>query len=197
MFIAKTHEAYYERLEPYFGHTIQAMFTDEPSLIAINIGQIPDDARKRVRVVDPLGPGRQDASPGAVVLTIFSEQYQERYGEDLAPHRRSLFVGDAPEDRKVRRQFWELVAELIAERYFGAIQDWCSKHQVASSGHTLHEESIMHHVAAGGKQPEGVGSHGHSRTGHALVGPRGGDPQRLADGRRCPARPPCSAAAAG
>ncbi|NQT16772.1 MAG: hypothetical protein HQ582_28705 [Planctomycetes bacterium] len=156
MFIEKTHQAYYERLEPYFGGTIQAMFTDEPSLIAINIGQIPADVRKRVRVVDPLDPATK-MLPRVPWCDDLLQQYQERYGEDLAPHRRSLFAGDAPPDREVRRQFWELVAELIAERYYGAIQDWCSEHQVASSGHTLHEESIMHQVALEGNSLKVLG----------------------------------------
>ncbi|MFH1264484.1 MAG: hypothetical protein ABIK89_02065, partial [Planctomycetota bacterium] len=148
-FIEKTHEAYWKRLETHFGTTIQAMFTDEPSLVAINIGQIPEDVRKRVRVADPLDPA---AKPLPCVPWCYDlpQRYQERYGEDVMPHRRSLFAGDSPEDRKVRRQFWGLVADLFAQRYFGAIQHWCGEHRVASSGHSLHEESIMHQVALNG-----------------------------------------------
>ena len=52
-FIDVTHNAYYERLKPLFGQTVQAMFTDEPSLIAVNIGQIPEEVRQRVKVDDP------------------------------------------------------------------------------------------------------------------------------------------------
>ena len=55
-FLEVTHNAYYEHLGPLFGKTIQAMFTDEPSLIAVNIGQIPEEVRKQVQVVDPLDP---------------------------------------------------------------------------------------------------------------------------------------------
>jgi hypothetical protein len=148
-FIAQTHDAYWQRIERHFGRTIRATFTDEPSLIAINIGQIPEDARKRVRVVDPTDPS---VEPLARVPWCYDlpERYQERYGEDLIPRRRSLFVGDSPGDRKVRRQFWALVADLVAERYFGAIETWCAEHRVASSGHSLHEESIMHQVALEG-----------------------------------------------
>jgi len=148
-FIAHTHEAYWKRLEPYFGRTIQATFTDEPSLIAINIGQIPESARKRVRVVDPIDPAVRPL-PRVPWCYDLAERYRERYGEDLVPQRRSLFMGDSPDDRKVRRQFWALVADLLAERYFGAIQKWCSAHRVSSSGHTLHEESFMHQVALEG-----------------------------------------------
>jgi len=148
-FIAHTHEAYWQRLKPYFGTTIQAMFTDEPSLIAVNLGQIPADARKKVPVVDPPDPAvaPRPAVPWAHDLP---QRYRERYGEDLMPQRRGLFVGDAPADRKVRRQFWALIADLVAERYFGAVQAWCSRHRVASSGHTLWEEALLHHPALEG-----------------------------------------------
>jgi len=144
-FIAQTHDAYWQRLEPHFGRTIRAAFTDEPSLMAVNLGQLPDDVRKRVRVIDPLDPAvkRLPSVPWSYDL---AEQYQRRYGEDLMPRRRSLFGGDADEDRKVRRQFWALVSDLVADRYFAAIGRWCSAHRIASSGHSLWEEELIHHV---------------------------------------------------
>jgi len=144
-FIAKTHNAYWKRLEPFFGKTIHAMFTDEPSLIAVNIGQIPEKARQRVPVVDPVDPAvpRLPRVPWAYDLP---DRYHQRYDEDLLPCRKSLFVGDTAEDRKVRRQFWALVADLIADRYFGALQTWCGGHGIASSGHSLWEEMLIHHV---------------------------------------------------
>ena len=144
-FVELTHEAYRRRLEPFFGDTIQAMFTDEPSLIAVNLGQIPEPARSRVRVADPLDPN-VPSLPSVPWCYDLPDRYRERYGQDLMPQRRSLFVGDTDADRQVRRQFWQLIAELTADRYFGAIQKWCHANRVASSGHTLHEESILHHV---------------------------------------------------
>jgi hypothetical protein len=50
----------------------------------------------------------------------------------------------------VRRQFWSLIADLVAERYFGALGAWCQQHGVASSGHTLAEESLLLQVAIEG-----------------------------------------------
>ncbi len=66
-FLAKTHEAYWKRLGPYFGSTVQATFTDEPSLIAINLGQIPESVRKTVPVIDTIDPNVRPLR-GAVVL---------------------------------------------------------------------------------------------------------------------------------
>ena len=148
-FIAHTHDAYWQRLRPHFGRTIQATFTDEPSLIAVNLGQIPEAARKRVRVADPLDPAVK-ALPCVPWGHDLPRQYKKRYGEDLAAQRRSLFVGDSADDRRVRSQFWALVADLVAERYFAPIQTWCSRHRIASSGHLLWEEAVMHHPALDG-----------------------------------------------
>ena len=69
-FIAKTHDAYWERLEPFFGKTIQAFFTDEPSLIAVNLGAIPEPARSRVPIVDPPDP-RPSLCPRCPGVTIW------------------------------------------------------------------------------------------------------------------------------
>lgn len=148
-FIRLTHETYRQRLGEYFGSTIQATFTDEPSLMAINLGQLPEGVRRNVRVVDPLDSNVRPL-PSVPWSYDLPEQYRRRYGEDLLVVRKSLFVGDSPEDRRVRRQFWSLVADLVADRYFGALQRWCRKHGLASSGHTLREEGVMHHPALEG-----------------------------------------------
>ncbi len=150
-FIAATHEAYYQRLQRHFGKTIQAFFTDEPSLIAINLGQLPEEVRTKVRVVDPIDPTVKPL-PTVPWSHDLAELYRKRFGQDLSVQRMSLFTGQSPEDRRVRSQFWELIADLVAERYFGTIQTWCAAHKVASSGHTLWEEALMHHPALDGNK---------------------------------------------
>ena len=57
----------------------------------------------------------------------------------------------------MRRQFWGLVADLVADRYFGAIQDVVRGHGVASSGHSLWEEEVMHHPALEGNGLKALG----------------------------------------
>lgn len=150
-FVAQTHAAYYQHLKRHFGKTIQAMFTDEPSLIAINLGQIPEEVRKKVRVIDPIDPAVRPL-PTVPWAYDLAERYRQRFGTDLVPQRKSLFGGDSPEDRRVRSQFWELIADLMAERYFGTLQKWCAEHGIASSGHTLWEEALMHHPALDGNK---------------------------------------------
>jgi hypothetical protein len=144
-FIDITHQAYRHRLSEYFGNTIEAFFTDEPSLIAVNIGALPESVRKNVRIVDPLD---ETLAPLACVPWVpdLPQLYQQRYGEDINASRRSLFLGDKQEDRQVRRQFWALISDLVSQRYFGRLQEWAQMNNVASSGHTLWEEMPLHHV---------------------------------------------------
>ncbi|MHC4799847.1 MAG: hypothetical protein ACYTF1_24695, partial [Planctomycetota bacterium] len=144
-FIEKTHDAYQKRLSKYFGTTIKATFTDEPSLMAVNIGILPEKARKNMRKVDPVNPNIK-ALPSVPWVHDLPKLYRQRYNQDLIGLRRSLFTGNTENDRQVRQNYWSLIAELCAERYFGQLQDWCHKHNLASSGHTLHEESLISHV---------------------------------------------------
>lgn len=144
-FIETTHEAYWRRLKGHFGKTIRALFTDEPSLMAVNIGPLPDNVRKNVRVVDALDANVKPL-PSVPWVRDLPMRYRQRYGENIVAVRRSLFEGSSEADRRVRRQFWALISDLITERYFGQIQDWARAHRVASSGHTLWEETPLHHV---------------------------------------------------
>ena len=155
-FIEVTHDAYYERLKPYFGTTIEALFTDEPSLMAVNIGPLPDNVRKKVRVADPLDPNVQPL-PSVPWVADLPELYRQRYGQDLLAVRRSLFTGDMEADRQVRRRYWALVGDLLTERYYGRIQQWAKAYEVASSGHILWEEMLIHHPALEGNTLQVLG----------------------------------------
>ncbi|NLT78301.1 MAG: hypothetical protein GXX98_17410 [Planctomycetes bacterium] len=148
-FIQTTHDAYGERLKPFFGTTIEAMFTDEPSLMAVNIGPLPDEVRAKVRVVDPLDPNVLPL-PSVPWVADLQELYRRCYGQDLLAARKSLFEGDSEHDRQIRQQYWALVADLLAERYYGRIQRWAHAHRIASSGHILWEETLEHHPALEG-----------------------------------------------
>lgn len=155
-FIEKTHDAYWRRLKEHFGKTIQALFTDEPSLMAVNIGPLPENVRKNVRVVDPLDENVKPL-PSVPWVHDLPDQYRNRYGQDLLKVRRSLFEGNSKFDRDIRRRFWALISDLITERYFGRLQEWAQSHGVASSGHTLWEETPLHHVPLHGNALKALG----------------------------------------
>jgi len=144
-FLEKTHDAYWHHAHQWFGNTIEALFTDEPSLMAVNTGPLPSQARDRVRIIDPLN---NDLLPLPSVPWIkdLPQLYRNRYKQDIMAHRSSLFTGQDQYDIQVRQQFWALIADLMAQRYFGQIQDWAHTHHIASSGHTLYEESLLFQV---------------------------------------------------
>jgi hypothetical protein len=148
-FIKSTHMAYHERLGAFFGNPIMAMFTDEPSLIAVNLGQIPEHVRVTVPLADSLDK-KVKMLPCVPWVADLPQQYQARFGENILTAQRALFTGSSVQDRKTRRQFWSLIADLISARFFAPIQDWCTAHHIASSGHTLVEESLIHQVAVEG-----------------------------------------------
>jgi hypothetical protein len=155
-FINVTHEQYWRRLKDNFGKTVKAFFTDEPSLMAVNIGPLPDNVRAKVRVIDPLDADEKPL-PSVPWVRDLPSQYQERYGQDIMKVRRSLFEGTDEADRCVRRQFWSLIADLISKRYFGRIRQWAEAHGIASSGHTLWEETPLHHVPLEGNALKALG----------------------------------------
>ncbi len=144
-FIEVTHDEYRRRIGGHLGATVKAFFTDEPSLMAVHLGQLPESVRKKVRVADAVD------DKAAILPTVpwcadLPDQYRKRHDEDLMAVRKSLFEGTSEADRAVRRRFWALVGDLVAERFFGQIQDWCRANKVASSGHCLWEENVLHHV---------------------------------------------------
>jgi hypothetical protein len=123
-FIDVTHEQYARRLDP-INRFVEAFFTDEPSLISV---YVPQD-REYPRTL----PWH----------SRLPEEFKKLKGYDLLPYRESLFVDTGPIDRKIRCDFYEVIADLCAETYFGGLQEWCRSHGVASSGHLLGEETMV------------------------------------------------------
>lgn len=131
-FIELTHEEYARRVGDFFGETVQAFFTDEPSLASGFLDEKPMPY------------------PALPWLADLPHLFSQKYGYDLIPVLPALFNDVGSETGKVRSQFYDLVAQTIAEAYFGAIQKWCRSHRLASTGHLLWEEFLLWHVALTG-----------------------------------------------
>lgn len=125
-FLQVTHQAYAQRL-PRIGQLFHAVFTDEPSLVTPYI-RPPEGAWPAIPWVEDL-----------------PQEFRRRKGYDLEPHLESLFT-DTGDYRGVRCDFYEVVGQLLAERYFKPIQRWCRRYGLLSSGHLLAEESLTWHV---------------------------------------------------
>ncbi len=156
-FIDVTHRRYRSTLKELYDY-VEAFFTDEPAMMAANLGIIREDhIRLNVPTLDPLDPDKK-CVPVVSWYDDVEERYREKYGEELRPNFRSLFSGDSAEDKKVRRQFWTLLGELDRERYYGQIQDFCHEdpNGPVASGHTLYEEHIIMHVPLDGNKLEAL-----------------------------------------
>lgn len=153
-FIELTHKAYLDHLGSELFSEMEAFFTDEPSLMAVNIAKMQHSSR----VQDPVDSTKKEL-PVIPWAEDIPEKYKQRYNEDLMPHLLSLFEGDTPIDKDIRQKFWSLVGELDKAYYYDAIQNWCKEvrleHQnkgPVSSGHGLREESIITHVPLDGNK---------------------------------------------
>jgi hypothetical protein len=123
-FLAVTHDRYAALLRP-ISRYVEAFFTDEPSLISAYI------------------PKNRDYPQTLPWHPRLPAEFLARKGYNLRPHLESLFVDTGAIDRKIRCDFYAVVADLCAETYFGALQDWCRRQRVASSGHLLGEETMV------------------------------------------------------
>ncbi|MBI3948538.1 MAG: hypothetical protein HY321_21675 [Armatimonadetes bacterium] len=125
-FIRLTHEAYYERLAPYFGDVIIGVFTDEPVVVRARRGRdLP-------------------CSEG------FFEAFQARFGYDLRARLGSLLAAPEESAAIVRRDYWALVTDLLVKSFWAQTNDWCRRHRVAYTGHLLFEETLVGQVVYNG-----------------------------------------------
>lgn len=157
-FIELTHQSYFSHLGPKLFGEVEAFFTDEPSMIAVNLGQLREDVRKNVKVKDSLDLKKKNL-PMVSWSDDLPEKFNSAYGEDLMPALSSLFTGDSEKDKVIRQKFWSLLAQLDKEYYYNAIRTWCDtvrEHNggkgPVSSGHGLREENPSCHVPLDGNK---------------------------------------------
>jgi hypothetical protein len=144
-FIEVTHEQYKKYLGELHDY-VEAYFTDEPSLNAVNIGTIPEEVQKTIQIADPIDPNIP-----LLPMVAWSDELVTASG-DVPFNKKSLFVGDTNADKNERQRFWNIVSKLNAQFYYQAIRDWCHANHVASSGHTLREENPDAHVPLDGNK---------------------------------------------
>ncbi|MBR0159077.1 MAG: hypothetical protein IJM24_08355 [Clostridia bacterium] len=130
-FISLTHEKYAEKLSTF--DSVEAFFTDEPSLFTSNMTN-PIHTGGTVPVF--LVPW-EDSLPA---------EFEKMHGYSLFEHADSLYGGDSETDKVVRINFYQTVAKLVSENYFGQINEWCQAHGTAGSGHLLLEEKLAYNV---------------------------------------------------
>jgi len=111
-FLHLTHDRHFEALGEYFGKTIVAIFTDEPSTLGRG-------CKKDVR------PWTWD----------FPEFLQAFLGYDFLPHLDALWQEGGEEAARYRGDFERAVNARLETSFYMPYHDWCAAHGVALTGH--------------------------------------------------------------
>ena len=143
-FIRNTYKPCYDYTKHHLADgdgKIEAMFTDEPSLMGcyINFGLYPPRAHDAYDDTLPLYPV---VSFGRDV----ENQFSARYGYPLAPSLVYLFFGENDRAKQVRYDYYRLISDLYEQSYFAQLSNWCCAHGLPFSGHILLEDDIRHHT---------------------------------------------------
>ncbi|MBC8235433.1 hypothetical protein H8E77_38290 [bacterium] len=132
-FIRLTHDAYAQTLKDALPRNIDAIFTDEPSLMVCYLNTPREFKYAVIPWEDSL-----------------AERFKEKHGYDLRANLYALFGGASEREMHIRHHFYQTVSDMVAYNYFELINVWCEEHGIDSSGHLLLEERIIQHVAFSG-----------------------------------------------
>jgi hypothetical protein len=114
-FLALTYDKYYGALGRHFGKTINCAFYDEPTM---------------------------HWSKGRSWTPAFNEKFKLRHGWDPAPFYPALWVDIGPRTAAVRNALFGFRAELYADGFIRTLQQWCTSHGIALTGHQDQEEVV-------------------------------------------------------
>lgn len=120
-FINIAYKPYTEKFN-YFDQMV-AVFTDEPSLMMSHNG-----------ASDPYD--QLAWAPG------FEDLFEEMHGYSITHKLHFMFGGKTDEARIVRTNYYQTVAKMVSEYFFGQINDFCVEHGSQLSGHMFAEESV-------------------------------------------------------
>ena len=110
-FIRLTHEKYYSELGEYFGNTIFAIFTDEPSLLGrYNKGNLLAWTDDLLEDCNMAGIDNED------LYYLFYDKNTTR-------------------GKEVNSLYNQVVYDRLKEAYYGQIAGWCTSHGIALTGH--------------------------------------------------------------
>lgn len=135
LFIRLTHDRYYEELKEYFGSTVIAFFTDEPSALGRNAEHYK-----------PWVPGLErelEAAGGRVeeLALLFSDTGRKVAGrEDIVEL----------EENPTVQIYQGLIKEKLREIFYARLSRWCENHGIALMGHPAEsndiEEELYFHI---------------------------------------------------
>ena len=138
-FIDLVYEGYKNNVEDM--SKIQAIFTDEPSLMT----HFVNTTEKYPYFIVPW----EERLP---------DHFKKMHGYDLMPHLSSLFGGYSDEDKILRVNFYQTVGEMMTQSFYIPLRDYCGELGIAFSGHNLIEEHLWCHVGLYGDMMQNIGT---------------------------------------
>ena len=143
-FIEITYEQYKKYVGDYFGNVIEAVFTDEPSVMSCYRPKLTTANVTETPLSEP--DEKIPLYPHVVWSRDFTDEFLARKGYDILPFVPMLFEGDSEKARAVRTDYHDVAAGLYEEAYFEAIGEFCSENNLKFTGHLLSEENIRGHI---------------------------------------------------
>ncbi len=135
LFIHLTHDRYYEELKEYFGNTVIAFFTDEPSALGRNAEHYK-----------PWVPGLEkelEAAGGRVedLALLF-----DHTGKKVSGREDIVELDENPSVQIYQR----LIREKLREIFYARLSGWCERHGISLMGHPAEsndiEEELYFHI---------------------------------------------------
>lgn len=123
-FLDVTHERYAATVGEYFGNTVRAIFTDEPSLSTYHRPRTPGDKSWRV---------------------LWSDALERILGGDF--RQRLAAAGTRAAEPALWRDYWAAYARQYHDAWTMPIARWCRERKIAMSGHLLGENDFGSHVS--------------------------------------------------
>ncbi len=120
-FIRLVYQRYYDEFKTFFGKTVKAIFTDEPSLLAKG--------------------GERGAVPGTKGIL---EHINRHLGYDFTEYLPTLWYRDEPDADRYRRDYNRALQGRLEETFYQQISNWCSDHGIALTGHPMGADDIGH-----------------------------------------------------
>ena len=133
-FMEITHKKLEEELDDQI-QDIYLFFTDEPQFNCVEYWG---------------SDTRQNVPPAVQWTDELPLAFEEKYGYPIVEALPALFDNIGPRTGKYRHNFYDVTSDLVAENYWGQIQDWCHENGTYSSGHMLLEEALLYSVMFSG-----------------------------------------------
>ena len=143
-----TYTKYDSILETPLGSRIEAVFTDEPSImfyLKYPEGRDPSKATKYSSIsVYDFPDNRIPPYPYVPWGRNFETEFLKMYGFDIVQYLPELF-DETTQTRDIRIKFYKMIDVLVNDAYIGTLRENVHKRRMLLSGHYLREECFNRH----------------------------------------------------